>query len=116
MKIVTSGGFEHNGRPSSRTYLAMAGGNELKDGELGYVTWFAADFGEIYIENFEFVRCEFSTADFSRATLTNVTFRQCLLVGAQMPAAERMTNVSYEECVFDLKTVPPWLDHKPELP
>jgi len=116
MRIPTSAGFEHNGRPSSRTYLAMAGGNELKDGELGYVNWFAADFGEIYIENFEFVQCDFSTADFSRATLINVTFRQCLLVGAQMPAAERMTNVSFEECIFDLKTVPPWLDHKPKLP
>lgn len=116
MKIVTSGGFEHNGSPASRTYLAMARGNELKDGELGYVNWFSADFGEICIENFEFVQCEFTTADFSRATLTNVTFRQCLLVGAQMPAEERMTNVSFKECVFDLKNLPPWLAQKPELP
>jgi len=116
MTIVTSPGFEQNGRPASRTYLSLGGSHELKDGGLGYVDWLAADFGEITIENFEFVQCELSTADFSRATLTNVSFRQCMLVGAKMPAAERMTNVSFDECVFDLRTVPPWLTHIPKLP
>lgn len=116
MTIATSPGFEQNGRPASRTYLSLGGSHGLKDGGLGYVGWFAADFGELVIENYEFVQCELSTADFSRATLTNVSFRQCILVGAKMPAAERMTNVSFDECVFDLRTVPPWLDHKPKLP
>jgi uncharacterized protein YjbI with pentapeptide repeats len=115
MTIVTSPGFEQNGRPASRTYLSLGGSHELKDGGLGYVDWFAADFGEITIENFEFVRCEFISADFRRARLINVKFRQCILTGAKLPGDDRASAVTYEECVFDLKTVPPWMDRKPTL-
>ena len=107
--IQTGPGFELNNQKTARTYLTLGNYDSLSQMEIGWVEWFAADFGELLLDQVRFTRCDLTSADFSRSTLKDVVFFECTLIGVRFPE-ETGSNWECIDCHDSLKTVAPWTE------
>jgi hypothetical protein len=105
--VQTSPGYEINGKRIVRTYLSIGDCDSLSRIEVGWAVWFAADFGDLFLDQVRFTRCDLSSSDFSRCTLKDVTFIECTLIGARFPTGEQ-SNWECIDCHDSLKTISPW--------